>query len=49
MERWLQCYNYPEPYKLILDDDLLPSRSIHRKVKARHQPLIGIYGKSGVE
>ena len=25
IERWLKCYDYDEPYKLILDDDLLPS------------------------
>jgi hypothetical protein len=25
MERWIRCYEYDEPYKLVLDDDLLPS------------------------
>lgn len=49
IERWLQCYNYPESYKLILDDDLLPSPLLVRKLMQRDQPLIGIYGKSGVE
>jgi len=49
MERWLRCYDYPEPYKLVLDDDILISpRSIHRMRKAR-QHIIGIYGKTGVE
>jgi hypothetical protein len=49
IERWLQCYNYPEPYKLILDDDLLPSPLLVRKLIQRKQPITGIYGKSGVE
>jgi hypothetical protein len=49
IERWLQCYNYPEPYKLILDDDLVPSPLLVRKLVQRNQPLVGIYGKSGVE
>ena len=22
IERWLRCYDYPEPYKLVLDDEL---------------------------
>lgn len=49
IERWLRCYDYPEPYKLILDDDLVPSPLLIQKLRKRNQPLIGIYGKSGVE
>jgi hypothetical protein len=49
IERWLQCYNYTEPFKLILDDDLVPSPLLIQKLKRRNQPLIGIYGKSGVD
>jgi len=49
IERWLQCYNYPETYKLVLDDDLLPSPLLVRKLIQRDQPLVGVYGKSGVE
>jgi len=49
IERWLQCYNYPESYKLVLDDDLLPSPLLIRKLVHRDQPLVGVYGKSGVE
>lgn len=49
IDRWIKCYNYPEPYKLILDDDLLPSPLLVRKLVQRDQPIIGIYGKSGVE
>ena len=25
MERWIRCFEYPEEYKLIIDDDILPS------------------------
>lgn len=49
IERWLHCYDYPEPYKLVLDDDLLPSPLLIQKLKSRNAPLIGIYGKSGVD
>ncbi len=24
MERWIRCFEYPEEYKLIIDDDILP-------------------------
>lgn len=49
IERWLRCYEYPEPYKLILDDDLLPSPLLIQKLKRRDLPIVGVYGKSGVE
>lgn len=48
MERWIRCYEYPESYKLILDDDiLLDTRTIMRMRKKR-QTIIGIYGKANV-
>ena len=49
IERWLRCYDYPEKFKLVLDDDLLPSPLLIQKLRSRDVPLIGIYGKSGVE
>lgn len=49
IERWIRCYDYPEQFKLVLDDDLLPSPLLIQKLKSKNVPLIGIYGKSGVE
>lgn len=49
IERWLRCYDYPEAYKLILDDDLLPSPLLVQKLRQRDAPIVGIYGKSGVQ
>ena len=49
IERWLRCYDYPEPYKLILDDDLMPSPLLIQKLKRKDLPIVGIYGKSGVK
>ena len=48
IERWLQCYNYPEEFKLVLDDDLLPSPLLIRKMLNNNQTIVGIYGKSNV-
>ena len=48
MERWLRCYEYPEPYKLVLDDDLLPSIDTIKRMYKKNEPMVGIYGKSGV-
>jgi len=48
MERWMRCFEYPENYKLILDDDILiDTRSIVRMRKKR-QTIVGIYGKTNV-
>lgn len=49
MERWIRCYEHPEPYKIIIDDDLLPSPPLILKLLRADEPLVGIYGKSGVE
>jgi len=49
MERWKRCYEFPEPFKFVLDDDLIVSpKSIARMRRAR-QHIVGIYGKSGVK
>ena len=48
MDRWVKCFQYPEEYKLILDDDILPSKPLVDKMIALNEPIIGIYGKSGV-
>lgn len=48
IERWLQCYNFSEEYKLILDDDLLPSPLLIKKMLNLKQTITGIYGKSNV-
>ena len=49
MERWLRCYEYPEPYKLVLDDDLLPSIDTIKRMYKKNKPMVGVYGKSNVD
>lgn len=49
MERWVRCFEYSEEYKLVLDDDILPSLSIIERMKSFNDPVVGIYGKSGIE
>jgi len=48
MERWVRCFNYPEEFKLILDDDILPHKTLIDKMIKLNEPISGIYGKSGV-
>ena len=48
MERWIRAYEYPEEYKLILDDDILPSPKLIKYMVESNLPITGIYGKRGV-
>ena len=48
MERWLRCFDYPEPYKFILDDDLIVSHKTITRMRKLRQHIVGIYGKTGV-
>ena len=48
MERWVRCFDYDEPYKFIIDDDLLPHRALLKKMYNKNLPIVGVYGKSGV-
>jgi len=48
MDRWVKCFNYNEDFKLVLDDDLLPSKSLIDKMLKLNQPIVGVYGKSQV-
>mgnify|MGYP001177373444 CR=1 FL=1 len=48
MDRWVRCFQYDEDFKLILDDDILPSKTLVNKMLNLDQPIVGIYGKSGV-
>ena len=48
MERWVRCFQYPEKFKLILDDDILPHKKLIDKMLELDAPITGIYGKSGV-
>lgn len=48
MERWVRCFDYDEPYKFILDDDLIVDPSSIIRMRKKRQHAIGIYGKSGV-
>src|SRR5210317_2186305 len=44
MERWVRCFEYNEEYKLVLDDDILPSLSIIERMKSFNDPIVGICG-----
>ena len=48
MDRWTRCFQYPEKFKLILDDDILPHITLIDKMLKLNEPIVGIYGKSGV-
>ena len=48
MDRWVRCFHYPEKFKLILDDDILPHKTLIDKMIKLNEPITGIYGKSGV-
>ena len=48
MERWVRCFSYTEDFKLILDDDILPHKTLIDKMLQLNEPIVGIYGKSGV-
>ena len=48
MERWIRSYEYPEEYKLILDDDILPSPFLVKNMIKSKLSFTGIYGKRGV-
>tara|TARA_Y100001937_G_scaffold126358_1_gene195448 strand:+ start:2003 stop:2674 length:672 start_codon:yes stop_codon:yes gene_type:complete len=49
MDRWYKCYQYPEDFKLVLDDDILPSKTLVDKMISSNEPILGIYGKSNVD
>ena len=48
IERWIRSFDFDEPYKLCLDDDLLPSPLLVRKMLSLDQTMVGIYGKANV-
>lgn len=48
MERWIRCFDYDEPYKFILDDDMLVDAKSILRMRKKRQHIIGVYGKSGV-
>ena len=48
IERWVRCFEYPEEYKLILDDDLLPHPLLIKKMYDMQEDIVGIYGKQGL-
>jgi len=49
MDRWVKCFDYEEDFKLIIDDDILPSKTLVDKMLKLNEPIIGIYGKSNVD
>lgn len=48
MERWHRCFEFDEPYKLVIDDDILLSLSVIKKMIQKDELMVGIYGKNGV-
>ena len=48
MERWIRCFEYPEEFKLIIDDDILPSPQLIKNMIKSNLPITGVYGKRGV-
>lgn len=48
MERWIRCFDYPEDYKLVLDDDLLVDPHTILRMRKKRQTIVGIYGKTNV-
>ena len=48
MERWIRCFEYPEEFKLIIDDDILPSPKLVKNMLKSNLPITGVYGKRGV-
>ncbi len=48
MERWIRCFEYSEEFKLIIDDDILPSPQLIKNMVKSNLPITGIYGKRGV-
>ena len=49
MERWIRCSEYNEEFKLVLDDDVLPSLNLIEKMKSLDKPIVGVYGKTNVK
>ena len=48
MERWIRCFEYSEEFKLIIDDDILPSPQLIKNMVKSNLPITGVYGKRGV-
>lgn len=48
MERWVRCYEYEEPFKFIIDDDILVHPNDILKMQKLNETMVGIYGKSNV-
>jgi len=48
MERWLRCYEYNEPFKIVLDDDMLVNPRTIEKLVNNCVHRSGIFGYSSV-
>ena len=45
MERWVRCFEYSEPFKFIIDDDILVHPEDIIKMRKIEPTMVGIYGK----
>ena len=48
MKDGLGVLSLMKPYKLVLDDDLLPSPLLVKKMLSLDQTIVGVYGKANV-
>ena len=48
MERWIRCFEYPEPYKVVLDDDIVINPRTIEKLIKNCVHISGIFGYNGV-
>ena len=48
MERWIRCFEYPEPYKVVLDDDIIINPRTIEKLIKNCVHISGIFGYNGV-
>lgn len=46
--RWKSCFNYDEPFKIILDDDFLISPESIKSLIDKNKPISGIMGYNNV-
>jgi len=48
MERWIRCFDYKEPFKIVLDDDIVVNPRTIQKLIKNCVHMNGIFGYNGV-